>query len=352
MEFLRHSRPGEAAGTVFDEIDAQLDEGPLHREPLGRVGDGGDLHHLGIAHYPADDLRTGVAVGVRHHAVQIGLAEGGGAVQREGHQLVIFRRQLFRRFVAGLPDGLLQSSLRFGAAAGIGLVGPREKQVADDVADVIAHGAVEGELRVDDLDTLLIGKNRAGMEITVDQRLRVVHKAVPQGGNFGVEGLILIEMLPHEVLVAGGDDILVPGVHGFSENIRVISIVGQLLEHSRIFIFENNSNPLYYMGSADWMPRNLDRRVELVFPVEDEDIKKRVQEVITVSFKDTVNARQQLSTGVYKSVDKRGKHKTNCQKFFSKLALKAQKQAMKKTYASTVGTPIVPVEVKKEDSEQ
>lgn len=55
-----------------------------------------------------------------------------------------------------------------------------------------------------------------------------------------------------------------------------------------------------------------------------------MQEVITVSFKDTVNARQQLSTGVYKSVDKRGKHKMNCQKFFSKLALKAQKQAMKK----------------------
>ena len=153
-------------------------------------------------------------------------------------------------------------------------------------------------------------------------------------------------------LIVRGICCLVPGVHGFSENIRVIPIVGQLSEHSRIFIFENNSNPLYNMGSADWMPRNLDRRVELVFPVEDEDIKKRVQEVITVSFKDTVNARQQLSTGVYKSVDKRGKHKTNCQKFFSKLALKAQKQAMKKTYASTVGTPIVPVEVKKEDSEQ
>ena len=105
------------------------------------------------------------------------------------------------------------------------------------------------------------------------------------------------------------------------------------------------------MGSADWMPRNLTDELSLC-SVEDEDIKKRVQEVITVSFKDTVNARQQLSTGVYKSVDKRGKHKTNCQKFFSKLALKAQKQAMKKTYASTVGTPIVPVEVKKEDSER
>lgn len=73
------------------------------------------------------------------------------------------------------------------------------------------------------------------------------------------------------------------------------------------------------MGSADWMPRNLDRRVELVFPVEDEDIKKRVQEVITVSFKDTVNARQQLSTGVYKSVDKRGNTKQIVRNSFQSL---------------------------------
>ena len=112
---------------------------------------------------------------------------------------------------------MLQSGLRFGAAAGIGLVGPREKQVADDVADVVAHGAVEGELRVDDLDALLVGKNRAGMEVAVDQGLGVVHEAVPQGGDFGVEGRVLIEMLPHEVLVAGGDDILVPGVHGLGQ---------------------------------------------------------------------------------------------------------------------------------------
>ena len=112
---------------------------------------------------------------------------------------------------------MLQSGLRFGAAAGIGLVGPREKQVADDIADVVAHGAVEGELRVDDLDALLVGKDGAGMEVAVDQCLGVVHKAVPQGGDFPVEGLVLIEMLPHEVLVAGGDDILVPGVHGLGQ---------------------------------------------------------------------------------------------------------------------------------------
>lgn len=144
-------------------------------------------------------------------------------------------------------------------------------------------------------------------------------------------------------LIVRGICCLVPNVKGFSENIKVISVVGQLLEHSRIFIFENNGNPLYYMGSADWMQRNLDKRVELVFPVEDIDIKKRVQEVIDVTFKDTVNARRQLSDMTYVTVEKRGKKRVNSQKHFSKLASKAQKNAMKNTYVNTVGTPIVPV---------
>lgn len=143
-------------------------------------------------------------------------------------------------------------------------------------------------------------------------------------------------------LVVRGICCLIPEIKGYSENIRVISVVGQLLEHSRIFIFENNGNPLYYMGSADWMPRNLDRRVELVFPVEDEDIKKRVAEIMNIMFKDTVNARKQSSDMSYKNIDKRGKKRINCQKYFSKLALKSQKKAMKETYVNTVGTPIVP----------
>lgn len=151
-------------------------------------------------------------------------------------------------------------------------------------------------------------------------------------------------------LIVRGICCLVPNVKGFSENIKVVSIVGQLLEHSRIFIFENNGNPLYYMGSADWMPRNLDRRVELVFPVEDEDIKKRVQGVVDVSFKDTVNARRQLNDTTYKPVEKRGKKRLNSQKFFSKLAVKAQKSVMKESYISAIGTPVVPV--KKEENNE
>ena len=70
-------------------------------------------------------------------------------------------------------------------------------------------------------------------------------------------------------LIVRGICCLIPGLEGYSENIKVYSVVGQLLEHSRIFKFENGGNPQIYMGSADWMPRTLDRRVELVFPVED-----------------------------------------------------------------------------------
>ena len=141
-------------------------------------------------------------------------------------------------------------------------------------------------------------------------------------------------------LIVRGICCLIPEVKGYSENIRVISVVGQLLEHSRIFIFENAGTPLYYMGSADWMPRNLDRRVELVFPVEDEDIKARVNEIIKVTFKDTVNAREQHSDTSYHLVDKRGKRKLNSQKYFSKLANQAQTAAKKSTYVKSVGTPI------------
>ena len=65
---------------------------------------------------------------------------------------------------------------------------------------------------------------------------------------------------------------LVPGVAGVSENIEVISIVGRFLEHSRVFYFANGGAREVYLSSADWMPRNLERRVELMFPVQQEDL--------------------------------------------------------------------------------
>ncbi|MEE1057158.1 MAG: RNA degradosome polyphosphate kinase [Acutalibacteraceae bacterium] len=140
-------------------------------------------------------------------------------------------------------------------------------------------------------------------------------------------------------LIVRGICCLIPGLEGWSENITVYSIVGQLLEHSRIFKFENGGNPQIYMGSADWMPRNLDRRVELVFPVEDKTLKKRSDEILELMLSDTVNARVQNSDTTYTLIDRRGKKKVNSQIEFSKLAKKALKDAKKNIVTREIGTP-------------
>jgi polyphosphate kinase len=90
-------------------------------------------------------------------------------------------------------------------------------------------------------------------------------------------------------LIIRGICCLRPGVPGLSERIRVRSIVGRYLEHSRIFWFANGAGPgrpAYYIGSADLMPRNLDRRVEAVIPVDDEELQHRLQQVLDVNMTD------------------------------------------------------------------
>ena len=101
-------------------------------------------------------------------------------------------------------------------------------------------------------------------------------------------------------LIVRGICCLRPGVPGVSDNIKVVSIVGRFLEHSRIFFFGNNGKPKVYLGSADWMPRNLFRRVEVVFPVLDPDLRKRVsQEILPTYLADCVKARVLGSDGLY-----------------------------------------------------
>jgi polyphosphate kinase len=101
-------------------------------------------------------------------------------------------------------------------------------------------------------------------------------------------------------LIIRGLSILRPGVPGLSENIRVRSIVGRFLEHSRIFHFDNGGELEIYLGSADWMPRNLFERCEVVFPVRDAAAKARIhEEILPAYLADTVKARLQQPDGTY-----------------------------------------------------
>jgi len=120
-------------------------------------------------------------------------------------------------------------------------------------------------------------------------------------------------------LIVRGICCLRPGVIGLSENIKVRSIVGRFLEHSRIYYFLNDGDEEIYLSSADWMTRNLDRRVELLFPVEDSINKSRLVDILKIYLRDTVKARVLNKNGEYTRIDKRGRELLNCQEYFSKL---------------------------------
>ena len=121
-------------------------------------------------------------------------------------------------------------------------------------------------------------------------------------------------------LIVRGICCLRAGIPGMSENITVRSITGRFLEHSRIFYFYNEGYEDVYLASADWMPRNLNRRVELLFPVEDADCRARVMEVLEVELADTVRAHFLQPDGSYRKLDLRGKEKVDSQQKLIDLA--------------------------------
>ncbi len=92
-------------------------------------------------------------------------------------------------------------------------------------------------------------------------------------------------------IVIRGNCSLVPGLHKFSENIRCVGIIDRYLEHSRILIFCNGGKPKYYLGSADWMPRNLLNRIEVLTPVYDEDLQADLMRTVSYGMRDTANGR-------------------------------------------------------------
>ena len=117
-------------------------------------------------------------------------------------------------------------------------------------------------------------------------------------------------------LIVRGICCLKVGIPGVSENITVRSIVGNFLEHSRIFYFYGDGKEQIFMGSADWMPRNLDKRVEIVFPVEDPRLKEEVKHILRIQLADNVKAHILQPDGTYEKIDKRGKQLVNSQEYF------------------------------------
>lgn len=92
-------------------------------------------------------------------------------------------------------------------------------------------------------------------------------------------------------IVLRGNCALITGAPDFSGNIRAVGIIDRYLEHSRILIFCNQGNPKYFIGSADWMPRNLLNRIEVMAPVYDEDLKKDLMRTVEYGLRDTTNGR-------------------------------------------------------------
>ncbi|MBN6186561.1 RNA degradosome polyphosphate kinase [Aneurinibacillus sp. BA2021] len=124
-----------------------------------------------------------------------------------------------------------------------------------------------------------------------------------------------------------------PGIPGVSENIRVRSIVDRFLEHSRIFYFQNGGDERIYLSSADWMTRNMERRVEIMFPIEVESLKRRVKEVLQLQLQDNVKARELNSEGIYTSVTPApGEKRVHSQLQLHDLAVKNTKKIRQTPY--------------------
>ena len=148
-------------------------------------------------------------------------------------------------------------------------------------------------------------------------------------------------------LIVRGICSLKTGIPGVSENITVRSIVGNFLEHARIFYFYADGAEKVFMGSADWMPRNLDRRVEIVFPLKQENTKAEAMHILKVQLADNVKARIMDADGKYEKLDRRGKKPICAQDQFceeARLTQVLEKQVVENTRV------FIPAEPMKEEN--
>lgn len=124
-------------------------------------------------------------------------------------------------------------------------------------------------------------------------------------------------------LIVRGICCLKVGIEGVSTNIAVRSIIGNYLEHSRVIYFSNDNKEEIYLSSADWMPRNLERRVEIMFPIIEKKLKNEVKHILEIQLKDKVKAHILQANGEYNKIVKRGKELINAQDTFCEEAVLA-----------------------------
>ena len=143
-------------------------------------------------------------------------------------------------------------------------------------------------------------------------------------------------------LIVRGICCIKTGIEGISENIIVRSIIGEFLEHSRIYYFWNDGKEEVYCASADWMPRNLDRRVEILFPIDNDSLKEQILEMLKILLSDNVKAQLMQPDGTYERIDRRGKVLLCAQDYFAEEAKKFLETSEKKDENSRVFIPAQP----------
>jgi polyphosphate kinase len=134
-----------------------------------------------------------------------------------------------------------------------------------------------------------------------------------------------------------------PGIKGVSSNIHVISVIDRYLEHARIFYFRQGGRPAVFISSADFMTRNLSKRVELLIPIEDAQAKKRLMQILETGFQDNVQARALRTDGSYIRLRAEASKGIRSQELFTKDAAKRSRQ---RSQSPDVLTPHRPKEAK------
>ncbi len=179
----------------------------------------------------------------------------------------------------------------------------------DDASDLF--NALTGYSKKEDYKKFLIAPLtlRQRFSALIDREIRWANQGIPARLIFKTNSLIDPEFIRHFYRASQAGvkiDLLVrgicglrPGLPGLSDNIRVLSIVGRYLEHSRIYYFHNGDNPDIYLGSADLMPRNLDHRIETLFPIEDLALKRELIDILEISLADNTQARLLRADGSY-----------------------------------------------------